>query len=74
MPNRPGHPTIASSKMPIKGLHEHTRRKNSVDEFLDHRLQEGMLRMLKIAAGWLPHNHFDQQTCGLERFAVSSAY
>jgi len=33
-----------------------------------------MLRMLKIARGRLPCNHFSQQTCGLERFAVSSAY
>jgi hypothetical protein len=48
MPNRPGHPTIDSSKTPIKGLHEHTRPKNSVDEFWGHRRHEAMIRMLKI--------------------------
>src|SRR5215213_1905103 len=49
MPNRPVTPTIDSSKMPIKGLHEHIRPKNSVDEFLGYGPQGPIIRMLMIA-------------------------
>jgi hypothetical protein len=45
----PRRPTIDSSKMPIKGLEEHTRPKNSVDEFLGHRQHKATIRRLMIA-------------------------
>jgi hypothetical protein len=68
----PRHPTIDSSKMPIKGLHEHTRLKNSVDEFLGNRQQEATIRMLMIAGWQFRCGHFDQQTRGPKRFELSS--
>jgi hypothetical protein len=58
--------------MPIKGLHEHPRPKNPVDEFLGDRQQETTIRMLMIALGEFPCGHFDQQTRGPKRSELSS--
>jgi hypothetical protein len=58
--------------MPIKGLHEHPRPKNPVDEFLGDRQQETTIRMLMIALGEFRCGHFDQQTRGPKRFEISS--
>jgi hypothetical protein len=68
----PRHPTIDSSKMPIKGLEEHTRPKNSVDEFLGHRQHKATIRMLMITGGDFRCGRLDQQTRGPERFTFCS--